>query len=98
MQCLQSEGSGQPCHESRRDWQDDALPKPQQSRPLRLIRKAPRPMSNGTKIFYCKICEKSWSELPANSTKLTSNSGRGSVNVWKFEDGSTHAIILKRVP
>jgi len=47
------------------------------------------------KIFYCKLCEKTWNQLPDGAVQLTSIGGPG-YNMYRFPDGSTHSIRLKK--
>src|SRR6266853_6157393 len=44
------------------------------------------------KVFFCKLCERTWPELPAGAVRLTNNRGRGHahVNTYRFADGSIH--------
>ena len=48
-----------------------------------------------TKVFYCKLCEKSWGQLPDGAVQLTHIGGPG-YNMYRFPDGSTHSIRLKK--
>lgn len=43
------------------------------------------------KIFYCCICEQTWSQLPEGTIQLTE--GRGpSYKIYRFADGSIHSL------
>jgi hypothetical protein len=45
-------------------------------------------------VFFCKLCEKSWTTLPEGSVQLThgKRGGDGHANTYRFADGSIHVI------
>jgi hypothetical protein len=50
------------------------------------------------KIFFCKLCEQTWTELPEGAVQLTvrHRGGNGQAHTYRFPDGSIH--IIKKVP
>jgi hypothetical protein len=45
----------------------------------------------------CKICDKEYSEVPADAVRLTSaRGGRGHSVIYRFSDGSVHALVKIR--
>ncbi len=54
---------------------------------------------NNDKIFFCTLCQKTWTTatLPENAVQLTTGHG-GGPGVYRFASGEIHTLIKKTVP